>query len=150
MLIVRVHELVPQEEVERRYDAINAFEAELAGAGITDRSSACCTSRPTSRRSGCRPGWTTRPSTGSSTRQDIDERAHWPAYREAYEIALERTNTEVGAVVRRSRATASGTATWPSANLLHETLTNMNPQWPAADFDVEEQKLRLADEKPIS
>ena len=28
-------------------------------------------------------------------------------------------------------------------NLLHETLTNMNPQWPAADFDVEEQKRRL-------
>ena len=25
---------------------------------------------------------------------DIDERALWPAYREAYEIALERTNTE--------------------------------------------------------
>ena len=25
---------------------------------------------------------------------DIDERARWPAYREAYEIALERTNTE--------------------------------------------------------
>ena len=26
---------------------------------------------------------------------DIDERAKWPAYRHAYEIALERTNTEV-------------------------------------------------------
>ena len=25
---------------------------------------------------------------------DLDERALWPAYREAYEIALERTNTE--------------------------------------------------------
>ena len=25
---------------------------------------------------------------------DVDERALWPAYREAYEIALERTNTE--------------------------------------------------------
>ena len=46
---------------------------------------------------------------------DLDERAHWPAYREAYEIALERTNTET----RRgtsSRATRSGTATWPSAS----------------------------------
>ena len=26
---------------------------------------------------------------------DVDERALWPDYREAYEIALERTNTEV-------------------------------------------------------
>ena len=34
-------------------------------------------------------------------------------------------------------------------NLLHETLTNMNPQWPAADFDVDEQKRRLADEVPV-
>src|SRR4029079_17315816 len=32
VLIVRVHGLVPPEEVERRYDAINAFEAELAAA----------------------------------------------------------------------------------------------------------------------
>ena len=32
---------------------------------------------------------------------DIDERALWPAYREAYEIALERTNTDVAPVVRR-------------------------------------------------
>ena len=31
---------------------------------------------------------------------DIDERALWPAYREAYEIALERTNTEHRAVAR--------------------------------------------------
>ena len=35
-------------------------------------------------------------------------------------------------------------------NLLHETLTGMNPQWPAADFDVEAQKKRLLDEAPVA
>ena len=35
-------------------------------------------------------------------------------------------------------------------NLLHETLSAMNPQWPVADFDVEEQKQRLIHETPIS
>ena len=44
---------------------------------------------------------------------DIDERQRWADYREAYEIALERTNTDARALVRRARATASGTATWP-------------------------------------
>ena len=35
MLIARVRELAPPEEIERRYDAINAFEAELVDAGTT-------------------------------------------------------------------------------------------------------------------
>jgi polyphosphate kinase 2 (PPK2 family) len=80
---------------------------------------------------------------------DVDERAHWSAYREAYEIALERTNTEVAPwyVIPSDRKWYRNLAI---GRLLHETLTNMNPQWPAADFDVEEQKRRLAEEVPIS
>ena len=80
---------------------------------------------------------------------DIDERAHWPAYREAYEIALERTNTEVAPWYlipsdhKWYRNLAIGV-------LLHETLSHLNPQWPQADFDVDEQKRRLDDEKPVA
>ena len=58
-------------------------------------SSACSTSAPTSRRPGCRSGSTTRRSTGSTTPATSTSARCWPAYREAYEIALERTNTEV-------------------------------------------------------
>ena len=35
-------------------------------------------------------------------------------------------------------------------NLLLETLRRLDPQWPAADFDVEAEKQRLLDEDPIS
>jgi hypothetical protein len=36
------------------------------------------------------------------------------------------------------------------ARLLHEGLERMNPVWPAADFDIEEQRARLVDEVPIT
>src|SRR5690606_2798155 len=35
VLVVRVHDLVPQEEWEQRYDVINAFEQELVDDDIT-------------------------------------------------------------------------------------------------------------------
>ena len=148
VLIVRVHELVPKEEVERRYDAINAFEAELAGVGVKvikcmlHISAETQKERLRARLEDPTKHWKFNPT-------DIDERAHWPDYREAYEIALERTNTELAPwyVVPSDHKWYRNLAI---GNLLHETLTNMNPQWPAADFDVEEQKRRLADEVPIT
>ena len=148
VLIVRVHELAPKEEIEQRYDAINAFEAELAGAGITvvkcmlHISADTQKERLLARLDDPTKHWKFNPG-------DIDERAHWPAYREAYEIALERTNTEVAPwyVVPSDHKWYRNLAI---GNLLHETLTSMDPQWPAADFDVDEQKRRLADEAPIA
>ena len=80
---------------------------------------------------------------------DIDERAQWPGYREAYEVALERTNTEHAPwfVVPSDRKWFRNLAI---GNLLHATLKNLDPQWPAADFDVSEQRARLADEEPVA
>ena len=80
---------------------------------------------------------------------DIDERALWPAYQEAYEIALERTNTEaapwhvVPADKKWFRNLAVGT-------LLLDALRGLDPQWPAADFDVAEQRARLEGEAPLA
>jgi PPK2 family polyphosphate:nucleotide phosphotransferase len=148
VLIVRVHELVPPDELEGHYDAINAFEAELAGAGITVLKCMLHISPETqkerllARLDDPTKHWKFNPG-------DVDERAHWSAYREAYQIALERTNTEVAPwyVIPSDRKWYRNLAI---GRLLHETLINMNPQWPAADFDVEEQKRRLAEEVPIS
>ena len=81
-------------EIERRYDAINAFEAELAGAGITivkcmlHISADTQKERLLARLDDPTKYWKFNPG-------DIDERGDWADYREAYEIALERTNTEV-------------------------------------------------------
>jgi PPK2 family polyphosphate:nucleotide phosphotransferase len=147
VLIVRVHQLAPQDEVEGRYDTINAFEAELVGAGVTiikcmlHISADTQKERLLARLDDPSKYWKFNPN-------DVDERGHWPAYREAYEIALERTNTEVAPwyVIPSDHKWYRNLAI---GHLLHETLSNMSPQWPAADFDVVEQQARLTKEIPV-
>lgn len=148
VLIGRVRSLAPKDEIERRYDAINAFEAEVAGAGITmlkcmlHISAATQKERLLARLADPTKHWKFNP-------QDVDERGRWGEYRRAYEIALERTNTEVAPwyVVPSDRKWYRNLAI---GRLLHETLSNMAPIWPPADFDVDEQRRRLEDEAPVA
>ena len=78
---------------------------------------------------------------------DVDERRLWPHYRRAYEIALERTNTEhapwfvIPSDKKWYRNLAIG-------RLLHDTLRGIDPQWPAADFDVEASSAAAARRGP--
>ena len=37
-----------------------------------------------------------------------------------------------------------------SASCCCDALRGMNPQWPAADFDVEAEQRRLAEEEPVA
>jgi polyphosphate kinase 2 (PPK2 family) len=73
---------------------------------------------------------------------DVDERQHWAAYATAYEIALERTNTDVAPwyVVPSDRKWYRNLAV---ARLLHEALSGMGLDWPKADFDVDAERRRL-------
>ncbi len=148
VLIVRVRELAPADEVERRYGAINAFEQELVDSGVTLVKCMLHISpeeqkqRLLARLDDPTKYWKYNPG-------DVDERERWGHYREAYEIALERTNTEhapwhvIPADKKWYRNLAVG-------SLLLETLRRLDPQWPAADFDVEAEKKRLTDEAPVS
>ena len=79
---------------------------------------------------------------------DLDERALWAAYREAYEIVLERTSTQVAPwhVIPSDKKWYRNLAI---AQLLLDTLRGLDLQWPAADFDVEAEKQRLAEETPV-
>jgi len=148
VLIVRVRSLAPAEEVERRYGAINEFEARLVDEGTTiikcmlHISPAEQKERLLARLEDPTKHWKFNPG-------DLDERALWPAYREAYEIALERTNTEHAPwhVVPADRKWYRNLAI---GSLLHHALTGLDPQWPKADFDVDEQRRRLETEAPIS
>ena len=148
VLIARVHGLAPPEEIERRYDAINEFEAELLAGGthivkcMLHISPAEQKKRLLARLDDPTKHWKFNPG-------DLDERAHWADYRTAYEIALERTNTEVAPwnVVPSDRKWYRNLAV---AALLTQALERMAPSWPEADFDVEEQRARLSDEVPIS
>jgi PPK2 family polyphosphate:nucleotide phosphotransferase len=147
VLIARVRSLAPEEEIERRYEAINEFETEVAGAGITmikcmlHISAETQKERLLARLDDPTKHWKFNPG-------DIDERGRWGDYRRAYEIALERTNIEVAPwyVVPSDRKWYRNLAI---GRLLHETLTNMAPTWPKADFDVDEQRRRLQDEAPV-
>ena len=147
VLVARVRSLAPPEEIERRYDAINEFEARLAGEGFSiikcmlHISAAEQKERLAERLANPEKHWKYNPG-------DLDERKLWPAYREAYEIALERTHTDVAPwhVVPSDKKWFRNLAV---GRLLLDTLHGLDLAWPPADFDVEAEKERLAEEDPV-
>ena len=148
VLIVRVHGLVDPETVESRYAEINAFEAGLVTEGFVivkcmlHISAGEQRERLLARLDHADKYWKFNPA-------DIDERARWGDYRTAYEVALERTNTEHAPwhVVPSDRKWYRNLVI---GRLLLQTLQRMDLEWPAPDFDVEEQRRRLLDEVPVS
>ena len=66
VLVVRVHNLVPKEEWESRYERINLFEKMLHRGRHRRSSRSFCTSARRSNAGGCNRGWTIRRSAGSS------------------------------------------------------------------------------------
>jgi PPK2 family polyphosphate:nucleotide phosphotransferase len=92
VLIVRVHKLVPADEIERRYDAINAFEKLLAENGTTivkfflHISKKEQTRRLQARLDDPTKHW-------KFNADDLAERKRWDEYVTAYEIALQRCST---------------------------------------------------------
>ncbi|GEP40063.1 hypothetical protein NPS01_37260 [Nocardioides psychrotolerans] len=148
VLIARVRSLAPAEEIERRYAAINDFERELTGEGVTILKCMLHISadeqeqRLLARLDDPSKHWKFNPG-------DIDERAEWAAYQQAYEVALERTHTDHAPwhVVPSDKKWFRNLAV---GQLLRDTLVGLDPQWPAADFDVAEQRRRLVDEDPVS
>jgi PPK2 family polyphosphate:nucleotide phosphotransferase len=93
VLVVRVHQLVPEEVWKRRYDQINAFERLLADEGTTILKFFLHISldeqkrRLQERLDDPTKHW--KFATG-----DLAERKLWSAYQEAYEDALGKTSTE--------------------------------------------------------
>ena len=142
VLIVRVHDLVPRSTWSRRYGQINDFEARAVADGTTivkvmlNISSDEQKARLTERLERADKHWKYNPG-------DVEERLLWPQYQEAYQAVLERTSTDLAPwfVVPADRKWYSRLAV---QNLVLEHLAAMDPQWPAADFDVEAEKQRLA------
>jgi PPK2 family polyphosphate:nucleotide phosphotransferase len=141
VLIVRVHDLVEPEVWQARYDEINEFEADVAARGtrilkvFLHISSQVQRKRLLARLDDPTKYW-------KFNSGDIDERLHWDAYLTAYEAAIERCNTEV-APWYLVPADHKWYRNWAVAQLLLEELGEMGLEWPAAAFDVEEQRRRL-------
>lgn len=142
VLIGRVRQLAPPEEIERRYGAIVDFEKRLTDAGTRvvkvmlhisrDEQKARLMERLD------RPDkhWKYNPG-------DVDERELWPAYMDAYQTAFERTSTPT-APWHVVPADAKWYARLAVQSLLVRALEDIDPQWPKAEFDVEVEKARLA------
>jgi PPK2 family polyphosphate:nucleotide phosphotransferase len=141
VLVVRVHGLVPRSTWSRRYAAINRFEARL----VTDQvrvvkvflhiSKEEQRQRLLARLDDPTKHWKFNP-------RDVDERAFWDDYQQAYAAALERCNSDA-APWYRVPADRKWYRNWAVASLLVEQLEDMKLAWPKADFDVEEQRARL-------
>ncbi len=143
VLIQRVRSFAPPEEIERRYGAIVDFEDDLVAQGTTIVKVMLHISKDEQReRLGDRldrpdKHWKFNPG-------DIDERLLWDDYQQAYQIALERTSTARAPwyVVPANRKWYARLAV---QQLLLRALEDMQLTWPPADFDVAEQRRRLAD-----
>jgi PPK2 family polyphosphate:nucleotide phosphotransferase len=142
VLVVRVHNLVPEAQVAARYDEINAFEAELTRQGVrivkcflhisfdTQRE------RLLARLDNADKHW-------KFNEGDIQERAHWVDYMQAYELALQRCNT-AAAPWYVVPSDDKDYRNWAVGELLRETLEELDPQYPRPDLDVARLRERLA------
>jgi PPK2 family polyphosphate:nucleotide phosphotransferase len=141
VLVVRVHDLVPGEPWEERYEEINAFEREVAEAGTSIIKCAMFVSpaeqlnRLGERLARADKHWKFNPG-------DLDEREHWDEYMAAYEAALRATSTEV-APWHVIPADNKWFARLAISELLLTTLESLHLGWPAADFDVAVEQSRL-------
>ncbi|WP_420749309.1 polyphosphate kinase 2 family protein [Rhodococcus sp. O3] len=142
VLVVRVHNLVPEKVWSTRYDEINQFEREIVDNGTTIVKVAMFVSLDEQKKRLAerleRPDkhWKYNPS-------DVTERALWPEYQEAYQAMLDKTNTDYAPwyVIPSNRKWFSRIAV---GELLIDALERLDLDWPAAQFDVELEKKRLA------
>ena len=142
VLVARVDDLVEPEVWEKRYDEINEWEAKLVENGTTLIKVALMVDRD---EQGVRlmeridrPDKRWKYSPG-----DIDTRLKWDAYQDAYQAVFDRTSTEAAPwyVIPADRRWYARLAI---IELLTQTLIDIDPAWPKADFDVVTERERLA------
>ncbi len=141
VLIVRVRNLVPEDVWSGRYDEINAWEKKLSDGGLVflkcmlHISKAEQQERLLARLMEPDKRWKYNPG-------DVDERELWDQYQEAYQAALTRCSTEYAPwyVIPADRKWHRD---WLLTRLIAETLREMDPQYPAIDYDVETEIARV-------
>jgi len=133
VLVVRVHELVPEEVWRRRYQQINEFEQLLYETGTRILKLFLYISkdeqkeRLQARLDNSEKHWKFRPA-------DLSERKRWDDYVAAYEDALSECSTPIAPwhIIPANRKWFRNMTV---AEIVAETLAEMDPQFPAVDFD---------------
>lgn len=141
VLIHRVKNLSPLARIEQRYGQINDFEARLEERGIRVLKVMLHISREEQYRrlmdrlDNPDKHW-------KFTTDDVEDRLLWTEYEQAYEIAIQRTHTELNPwyIIPADHKWA---ARWMVAQLLLRELGSINPQWPVASYDVAAARAQL-------
>jgi PPK2 family polyphosphate:nucleotide phosphotransferase len=142
VVAVRVRGIVDRRTWTRRYGTINRFEEELAAQGTVIVKCFLHISpeeqreRLLARLDDPTKHWKYNPA-------DLDDRALWDEFQAAYGEAIERCNTDAAPwhVVPADRKWYRN---WAISRLLIERLEQLGLGWPAATFDIAEQRARLA------
>ncbi len=142
VLIVRVHNLVPREVWEARYDQINAFERTLTQNHtivikcFLHISKEEQKERLLARLKNPAKHWKFNPG-------DLKERGYWDDYQQAYEAALSRCNTD-DAPWYVIPADKKWHRNYAVTRLLVETLERLDLRPPTPDFDPDAMRAELS------
>jgi PPK2 family polyphosphate:nucleotide phosphotransferase len=139
VLVGRVRKLAPAEEIDRRYDQINAFEKMLTENGTTILKFMLHISRKEQgerlqdRLDEAKSRWKFNPA-------DLDDRKLWNEYQAAYETMLNRCSTAWAPwhVIPADRKWARNAAV---AAIVRETLEAMAPQYPVPAWNPKDFKV---------
>lgn len=139
VLVVKVREFAPLDMVEQRYEQINNFERHLMENGTTILKFMLHISHETQgerlreRLDNPDKRWKFNPG-------DLDDRALWPQFMNAYETMLQRTSTEHAPwhVIPSDSRSVRGAII---SGIVRQTLEAMNPSYPdpgyrPADFEI--------------
>lgn len=141
VLVVRVHELVPESVWEKRYQHINAFEKLLVDEGATilkfflNISKSRQAERFLARLDRSHKRWKFNP-------DDLEERKHWDNYMAAFETMLSKTSTDYAPwyVIPSDRKWYRNMAV---AEVIVEKLQSLGMQFPAEVPDIDSYRNRL-------
>jgi len=141
VLVPKVHKSLADEEIAARYALINDWEKKLVESGTAvikvflNLGYAEQKNRLLRRLDRSDKHWKFNPG-------DVDDRALWPLFQEAYQAAITATSTDAAPwhVVPADNKWYSALAV---QQLLEETLRSFELDWPQPDYDVDEQRARL-------
>ncbi len=133
VLVVRVHNFVPQEVWEKRYDQINAFEKMLCEEGTTIVKFFLHISKDEQKKR-LEERIATPDKRWKFNPADLKERVLWDEYQNAFQEVLNRTSTEYAPwyVIPANRKWYRNIMV---ARIAHETLKGLDPKYPEIKED---------------
>lgn len=136
VLVVRVHNLVPEREWRTRYDRINEFERMLTESGITILKCFLHISKD-EQRERLQARLDQPHKRWKFSKGDIAERKLWDDYQRAYEEALTKCNTDVAPwhIVPSDRKWYRNLTV---SQILREKLEQLDPQFPPCEEGLED------------